>query len=392
MKRSSKKSKSLFDRVVAWLHLWPSIVSGIIVVFVCLTGTIIVYGDEIMDWSAGDARYVPVTGQTRITDNQLAKTLKDFNPGFAVSEYVFFKDPKRSIRVRAFDRPNRKLLYVYVDPYTGEILKADATIYFFFVTAHLHAELLAGDIGLWIVVISTIVFFISCLTGLILWWPKRWNRTTFLASFTVRWKAKFKRLNYDLHNVYGFYSLILCVILSFTGLMIMFDSITDFTVKSLGGELTHLADTLPPSDSTKASLDLIPFANELLENGDQPNVSIWVHNLSELGAFVFFSGKTGLKSTENMDIVVYNKYTGNEIPIPETILIHEKTENVVWQLHMGQWWGQFGKLSTFLAGIVATSLPITGFIIWWGRRKKKPGKTSKKSRSQKPEMQAQLSN
>jgi uncharacterized iron-regulated membrane protein len=24
-----------------------------------------------------------------------------------------------------------------------------------------------------------------------------------------------------------------------------------------------------------------------------------------------------------------------------------------------------------LAGVIATSLPITGFLIWWGRRKKK---------------------
>ncbi len=72
-----------------------------------------------------------------------------------------------------------------------------------------------------------------------------------------------------------------------------------------------------------------------------------------------------------MDISIYDRYSGQKIEVNPKIIQHEKTENVVWQLHMGQWWGQIGKLSTFLAGLVATSLPITGFLIWWGRRKKK---------------------
>jgi uncharacterized iron-regulated membrane protein len=68
---------------------------------------------------------------------------------------------------------------------------------------------------------------------------------------------------------------------------------------------------------------------------------------------------------------VYDKYNGQHIEVERPFVLHEKVENYVWQLHMGQWWGQLGKLSTFLAGVIATSLPITGFLIWWGRRKKK---------------------
>jgi len=31
-----------------------------------------------------------------------------------------------------------------------------------------------------------------------------------------------------------------------------------------------------------------------------------------------------------------------------------------------------GKIIMFLAGLIALSLPITGFLIWTGKRKKKP--------------------
>lgn len=368
-----KKGPSRFSKIVAWVHLWPSIVSGIILVFVCLTGTIIVYGDEIMDWSAGKARYVEVPANAkRISGEQLAAAIKNENPDFAVSEYVFFKDPHRSIRVRAFIPKEKKLVQVYVNPYTGKILKTDRSIYFFFVTAHLHSSLLAGKAGGWVVAVSTIVFVISTLTGLILWWPKRWTKATRKASFTIKWKARFKRLNYDLHNVFGFYSLIFCFILGMTGLIIFFHPLMNATIKLTGGETEHLEKVLPKYDSTKTQKDIVALGYHALESQfkDKKMASVWLESRNPTGAFTFRTGVAGLKSNENTKYFIVNRYTGAEIQVPAAYLQHEITENAVWQLHMGQWWGQFGKFTTFLSGLIATSLPITGFLIWWGRRKK----------------------
>lgn len=375
--KKKKKGKSLLLRIIAWIHLWPSIISGLVLVFVCLTGTIIVYGDEIMDFTAGDAKYVTVPDNPKRIDHvTLMSAIKKYDPELVVSEFVLFKDPERSIRIRAFNPPKRKLAMVYVNPYTAEVLKVDNTIYFFFVTAHLHASFLAGEIGHWVVAISTIIFVISCITGLVLWWPKKWTKTTRKASFTVKWKAKFKRLNYDLHNVFGFYSLIISLILGITGLLIFFFPLMELTIKSTGGTAEHLDDVLPKMDSTRVSKDMVYFAYEVLEKEypNKPMVSIWNFDQQKLGAFIFTSGTAGLKSRENADITIYDRYTGEKIIVEEKYIRHEKTENLVWQLHMGQWWGQFGKLSTFLAGLVTTTLPITGFLVWWGKRKKKPKK------------------
>ena len=224
--------------------------------------------------------------------------------------------------------------------------------------------------------ISTIIFFISCITGLVLWWPKRWTKRTREASFTIKWKAKFKRFNYDLHNVYGFYSLIICVILSITGLLIFFHPMGDAVIKMFGGSEEHLEASLPPIQEEQKEIDLIQKAYSLFdaEAKNKTNVAIWSYNLDKSGAYVFALGKSGLKSTENFDPIAFNKYTGEKIAISTPELKHEKVENIIWQLHMGQWWGQLGKISTFLAGIIATSLSITGFLIWWGRRKKKTSK------------------
>ncbi len=367
-----KKGKNWFSRLNAWLHLWPSIVSGLIVVFVCLTGTLIVYCDEILELSAADAKYVEVAGP-KATAEQLLESVKEMDPNLEISQLVFFNDPERSVRARAFNKVSKKLNLIYINPYTAEVMKVDYTIHFFFVTAHLHASLLAHSIGGWVVLISTVIFLISCITGLILWWPKRWTKKTRQDSFTIKWKARFKRLNYDLHNVYGFYSLLLCFILSATGIIIFFHaSLGSAIIRSFGGSDEHLEAALPTVDESRTSLDFAQFAYRALEkNPDKKNASIWLYNLDKVGAYTFQMGVSGLKSTENLGLEVFDKYNGQHIAVERPFILHEKVENYVWQLHMGQWWGQFGKLSTFLAGIIATSLPITGFLIWWGRRKKK---------------------
>lgn len=52
-----------------------------------------------------------------------------------------------------------------MDPYTGEILKDDPTIYFFYVAAHLHSQLLLHKPGFWVVAVCTIIFLIELITG-----------------------------------------------------------------------------------------------------------------------------------------------------------------------------------------------------------------------------------
>jgi uncharacterized iron-regulated membrane protein len=51
-------------------------------------------------------------------------------------------------------------------------------------------------------------------------------------------------------------------------------------------------------------------------------------------------------------------------------------------LHTGEIFGQFSKFLWFLACAVATSLPITGTLIWWNKRKKKTTRRQPKVKHQ----------
>jgi uncharacterized iron-regulated membrane protein len=41
-----------------------------------------------------------------------------------------------------------------------------------------------------------------------------------------------------------------------------------------------------------------------------------------------------------------------------------------YDIHVGAIGGITGKVIAFLASLMAASMPVTGFMIWWGRRKK----------------------
>ena len=389
MNKKKKTKKSLFSRINAWLHLWLGIFSGLILVFVALTGTLVVYGDEIIDWSAGKARYVSEVQERRVPMEQLIQNVHLAHPEAKLSEVTVYKDPKRSIRFRTFSK-QAGLAFIYTDPYNGEVLKFDNTGNFFFVMAHLHASLLWHGPGEWIVDIATIIFLVELISGIILWWPKKWTKKTRDDSFKIRWKAKFKRVNYDLHNVLGFYSSLLAIILTGTGLIIAFKPVMDTTVNTFGGEASsNWQQEIAQVDTTAKAISIDHAFNKAFQaNAKQTQAQLWVYNLDQLGFYMITSATNlGLKSAENAQLNFYNKYSGEALQPPVKMLQGEYVENYVWQLHMGTWLGPLGKLFTFICGLICTSLPITGFLIWWH----KGHKSSQKRKQRTPEAPATTS-
>lgn len=360
-------------KLVSWLHLYPGLISAVIVFFVCITGTIVVYSDEIMDLSAGKARYVKEVKGERIPVDELINIIKKEYPNRqAISYMVTYKDPNRSVRFNTYGKEDG-LSMVYIDPYSGEILKDDGTIYFFYITAHLHNSFLLGKTGQWIVDIATLIFVLEMITGLILWWPKRWTKASRNGSFKIKWNSTSKRLNYDLHKVLGFYALGIILLLSITGLIIAFEPLSTLILKSSGADTTHQWEkNMPKFQEGQKPYDLNLLINKTFEEHDnKEEMQVSTYKLDSSGYyFLRVADRIGLKSAEDPTFKAFNRFSGEEIVIPETGLKHEKIENMIWVLHMGNWMGPIGKFVTFLGGLIATSLPITGFIIWLNKRKK----------------------
>src|SRR5690606_8661207 len=117
----------------------------------------------------------------------------------------------------------------YLHPQDGAILRINPnTIGFFPIMLHLHIRLLLpGKIGHAIISYATVVYILLLMGGMILWWPKKWRKKTIRKGLAIRWRGKARRVNYDLHNVLGFYTFLPSIILAVTGIFISLSWFTE---------------------------------------------------------------------------------------------------------------------------------------------------------------------
>ena len=96
-----------------------------------------------------------------------------------------------------------------------------------------------------------------------------------------------------------------------------------------------------------------------------------------------------------MDYRYFDQYTLEEIPVNQIYGRYEKASTadkiyrMNYDIHTGAIIGLPGKILAFFASLIAASLPVTGFMIWWGRRTKKKAndeviRTYKRSKDSKP--------
>ncbi|WP_348824166.1 PepSY-associated TM helix domain-containing protein [Flavobacterium aestuarii] len=369
------KQKNKWSKINHWLHLWLGLSSGIIVFIIALTGVLFIYCDDIIDGLAYDSLYVQEVKQQKLTPEEILKSFKQQLPERKASYYINYRDPKRTIKL-ASSTKERDLQFSWIDPYTGKILESGKAYDFFYIVAHIHSgEMPFGKTGNLIVEISVWIFLIELITGLILWWPKKWNKSTKKQSFSIKWNSSFKRLNYDLHNVPGFYNLLPALLITITGLIIVNKPLGNATHKIFGGTpkaYSKLRDIKPEYDSTKTFAPLNPIIQKLFSKDKSiEQVKLSVASKDSITTLYAVTGENiGLKGVENGKTYAINRYTGQEMEIPIKVMNGLEIDDWTMNLHIGFWAGWIGKTLTLITGLICMFLPITGFIIWYGRNNK----------------------
>lgn len=360
-----------------FIHLWLGLASGIVVFMVCLTGTIFVFHEEINGLINHQAMYIEVPKDARrLTADAILENLKQEHPQLMVSQYTEYDNPYRSLLLKAINKEGPRgmsLCAIYVNPYSGEILKISHVYGFFRMIAMLHINLMLGKPGSYIVQISTVIFLIELISGLIYWWPKKWSPTNLKKSFTLKTRASWKRINLDLHNVLGFYVFPLAFLFTFTALIICYAPVKSAVFSWFGstGKESPIYRIKHTVDSNRTSLPLetliAPFRKEL-DQGQQLTSSL---PSKRSGAILLQIGESETLLTFKGKQQFVNQYSGDNIRIDEDIQRADRLLNTTISLHIGAWYGLLGKTLTFIGCLICTSLPITGFVIWYNRRFKK---------------------
>lgn len=354
----------------AWLHLWLGLVSGIIVVILGVTGCILVFEQEIKSLSSPWLHVEMPAKGTYLPPSELYKEVKKALPEKEIRS-VWYHGANRTAHFSINDSDSM----VYVNPYTAEIVAMVDHEDFFHEIDEGHRHLwLPPNIGRPIVGWATFIFFILLVTGLILWWPKNLKKSNVDKSFKVKWRAKFKRVNYDLHNVLGFYSMILALLMAITGLIMSFSWFNKGVYWLTGGDNNQpkpKEELFEPSKLPMlAQVDKVwhKVQDEIaVDNKDQIIVSFPDHEDDPIYACTdMINGHWRDLYFKQSDLSFTNRTKERTMDLP----FADKVRKLNFTLHVGAFAGLFSKTIYFIASLICASLPITGFYIWWGKKKK----------------------
>jgi Uncharacterized iron-regulated membrane protein len=365
-------------KITGKVHLWLGLTSGIVVFIIAVTGCLYAFEAEISNLTqpyrfveAQQAPYLPPSQVLQIAE----KTLPGKHP-----HSVQYGQPTDAARVIFYHAHPEYYYALWLNPYTGEVLKVrDMNKDFFRIVLMGHYYLwLPPAIGQPVVIVSTIVFVVMMITGLILWWPR--NKAARKQRFSIKWNAAWRRKNYDLHNVLGFYMTWVVIFMAITGLVFGWRWLANGIYKVAGGEKT-LQYTEPLSDSTKtAQMPLLTAIDKLygqmkIEHSDAETIE--VHFPDNKNASIEIAANTDADTYWRTDYRFFDQNTLQEIPVQhiygrlKDAKAADKLLRMNYDIHIGAIGGFPGKLLAFFASLIAASLPVTGFMIWWGRKKKK---------------------
>ena len=395
-KHPNKNKPRLFKKWTGKLHLWLGLSVGLIIFIVSITGTLFVFKDEVENFTRKEVIYhkevniaqkqvLPIRSLEKMVDEQVKEKYKIHWVNIPIDKKMTYQFYWYEHNINAWNYFEEFPIYksAYVNPYTGKVLKVfDEKNGFFQIVKCIHwSFLLKQDWGKYVVGIPVIIFVIMLISGIILWWPK--NKAAAKQRFSFKWKniKSWKRKNYDLHNILGFYVSIFALIFSITGLFYAF-----FVVQTMmyfifsGGkteypDFSNIKNKAPIEARTETTLDRVistvhtkypssyGFSIDLghphMDDHEHPNFSVFVKHLSysyhKNSSLIFDENSGELLHTYNHE----DKNFG------------EKTVAANYDIHVGSILGLPTKIIAFIVSLICASLPLTGFLIWWGRRKKR---------------------
>lgn len=360
--------------IASTLHLWLGLGSGLVVFIVALTGSLLVFEEELepIMYAQFHTLTPPANGQ-RLPLDQLVKTATAQFPGKKVSRIEIEPHPGRTVVIGLQQSKNPKdLLSVALNPYSGAMVatrqEQDA---FYSVVLRLHRYLCLGETGKIITGISCSMFLIIMFTGLILWWPNRKNKQQ---RFTVKWGASSKRLTWDLHAVFGFYVLPFVFLIASTGLIWSYKWVNNLLFYAFDGkpQTKREAPANPPSTTplhTDVYQKIYAKTNQML-----PYTGLVTIILPEKDSLSITSSKKNHEATISniVDFLYFDTKTGDLVK--KRLYADEtrgfKARRMVFPIHTGSLLGWPTKIIALFVALIAASLPITGLLIWWNKRKK----------------------
>lgn len=370
------------NRQLFKVHSWLGLINGFFLILLGLSGSALVFKDEIDDWANKEL----LTVKQGHRDIRLHYIYEDITRRYPALDGIAWLNPKpgrgKAYNFRLYLNDARITSYdlglISYNPYTGEVLRegsiddlSPSVINWIY---QYHFSLQLGVPGVAYVATLGICLIISIITGLIIY------RKYILKVLTFRIKINRKNwrtITSDWHRIIGVWSLFFNAIIAFTGFWL---NLFAYEPKVWTNEMIPT----PPNTLAKVSLDSL-YEQALLQMPDltptyvyfptQPNKHFFVRG-AVAGEASIWTGNNSIRfDAQTGELISINRIADERF--------WNKVEATFYSLHIGSYGGLPIKIIYVLIGLTPGFLSISGFLLWRRRRiRSKANIEAKNKRSQ----------
>lgn len=404
------------------IHLWLSIPLGIIVTLICLSGALLVFQQELNEKLYPQRYFAADSSEEPISLHRLIRMVNMQLEENSVASVEISSDPTRNY-VMGLQKGNRA--FIYVDPYTGEVMgQVERGSGFFSVMLRLHRWLMddSRTTGKAVVGYSTLALLIILISGIVIWWPR--DKSALKSRLFFKYRGGSRRFWRDLHVVGGFYMTIGLLVLATTGLCFSFTWWRKGVYTVLGSEVAvnpHYAQKA--ENQTSSGKDEKEGGNphrggSHREGAGRPGDERGTRGgEGSRGGGEGYRGRAGEQNAvktyhwqavydavstnaprhktitiqNGMASVMPNRTFGNarasdkytfDADTGEILSVAyykdqsraAKIQGWIYSLHVGAWGGLFAKVLTFLIALLGATLPVSGYYLYIVKHRKRSRK------------------
>jgi uncharacterized iron-regulated membrane protein len=356
------------------LHRWIALSVGWILAGVALCGAVLVVAQPIDRWAHPEffiARTPSAPGLAKATP--LEPLRQRLIAEFGAKSNLTFRPPHDAVETLWVLVRGEWAGTVYLDPTTGqEQGRRGDDEGFVNVLFKLHSSLALKDTGKAILACIALSYLFLLVTGLVLWWPRRWP-----PSWRIEWRRGTPRALFDLHRVAGAALGLLIAVSVATGAYMAWRPLGDF-ISAVAGSKAIKAPALPKHAGPQAPalpLDAL-VARAQAQFPTEPIGYVQVPGRADRPLRVRMRlsddpHPNGVSSVyidpRNGDVLAVHRW--NELDVGTGMVAY------VYPLHTGVLGGPLLEAVVFVNGIVLGTLGITGLWLWWKRRAAKRPRT-----------------
>lgn len=350
LERAAAPARRRVRAALAWLHLWVGLTVGTVFAVIGLSGSALVFHEELLHWQHPQLSQEPATVDPgvleRIIDRERTAGLRS----------VQFPAPSMPTWI-GFYADGRRAHFSTVD---GRVLLERSTDDDALLWLHdLHTHLLAGETGEQVNGVLGCVSLGLVLVGLYLWWPARGRMLAQLRVFNGppirRWLTW--------HRSSGVVLLPLLLLSVLTGLgMVYHEAARALLTSAFGG--TVVPPPVPDQPGAPVQWDrVLRTAAGAFEDARLTRVTLPADNAGAVGfrARQAREWHPNGRSTITVDargLAVLQRSAATAEPAGA------RAANAIYPLHIGVAGGLPLRIATFVAGLLPAFLLVTGFLFW----------------------------